>query len=169
MPEPSETPPQPKKRMHGCLIALLVMLGCGIAGTVIVAIVAYRFASTPTGQRVVHLVSDSAKIMYKAQSAPGASEVRKAGNCDQAFVVAGDDVATLARDATDSGVRHAPILVTCQVGVFWEAPACELLARTYVDAAHPKQRFVVNVKKTGSLGSACQETFEADGSPVPAP
>ena len=160
-----------RKRTSGCLIAVLIVLGCGVVAVIGCGFLAWRLASSTDGQRVVKMVGDSASIMYRAQSAPGAKEVRRAGNCDQAFVLTAADVAKLANDArnlADGGVdadsESAPGLVTCQVGVFWTPPTCDLLARTYADAAHPAGRFVIEVKKAGGLQSVCQVTFERDGS-----
>jgi hypothetical protein len=164
LPTQPEAGPGPRRKgLSGCVIALLIFAACGCV-VVIGGLVALWHASrTPTGQRVAKIVGDTASIMYRAQSAPGAKEVRKAGNCDQAFVIAGDDMAKITKDVSDADAKHVPALITCQVGVFWSPPTCELLAETYVAAVHPKSRFMVNVKKVGAIGDVCRTVFEADG------
>jgi hypothetical protein len=154
-----------KKGLSGCVIALLILAACGCVVVLGTVIVLWHVSRTPTGQRVAKIAIDTASIMYRAQSAPGAKEVRKAGNCDQAFVISGDEMAKITKDVSDADARHVPTLVTCQVGVFWSPPTCELIAETYVAAVHPTGRFMVNVKKVGAIDNVCQTAFEADGTP----
>jgi len=117
----------------------------------------------------VKVVEDTATAMYKAQNAPGAKAVWKAGNCDQAYVINSEDIAKIGSDLTDGGsaglgsLSDVPALVTCQVGLFWSPPTCDHLATTYVNAAHPTGRFQVEVRKLGELRPVCTTLYESDG------
>jgi hypothetical protein len=152
-----------RKGLSGCVIALLIFAACGCVVVIGTVIAVWHASRTPTGQRVAKIMGDTASIMYRAQSAPGAKEVRKAGNCDQAFVITGDDMAKITKDVSDADAKHVPALITCQVGVFWSPPTCELIAETYVAAVHPAGGFMVNVKKVGAIDDVCRTVFEADG------
>jgi hypothetical protein len=104
--------------------------------------------------------------MWKSRNAPGTDEVRKKGRCEQAFVIAAEDMQKLGNDFTDGGAMLSHPLVMCQVSLLVDPPSCLDLARAYVDAVHPTTRFDVAVKQTGSSKNFCQSAFTATGSPV---
>ncbi len=159
-------PPPRKKGMSGCAVAILVTLCSGAVGLAVAGYGAWRALSSPTGKRVTKVVGDSAEVMYRAHGAPGAKELRMKGGCDEAFVVTGDDMAKLERDLADASMPVEVTLVTCQASYFGDAPSCESVARTYVDAVHPSGAFLVNVNKQGATKPECQMTFDSRGTPL---
>jgi hypothetical protein len=153
----------PKKRMSGCVIALVVVAAVAVLVVAVGIYVLWRAVSTPEGKRVAKIVGDTAQIMFKAQSAAGASEVRRKGRCEQAYVITGEDMGKLGADFSDAASPTGRALVMCQVTFLMEPPSCEELARTYADTVHPPKRFDVIVKKASGTKTVCQETFERDG------
>jgi hypothetical protein len=158
----------PKKKMNGCIVALLCFAGFVVVVGLVGAYGLYRAVRSPAGARVAKAIGDTAQMMWKAQSAPGAKEVRKQAPCEQAFVLTAEDMAKLASDLSDAAVPpRAHTLVNCQVGLFRSPPTCEAVAAIYVSAAHPTAAFDVIVKKTQtSLRPECQTRFDQDGEPL---
>ena len=161
--------------MHGCIVALLIFAALAVMVLLGGGFVLWRAWKTPDGQRMAKIVGDTAKLTYGGLSAPGAKEVRRAGRCEQSFVMTPEAVATLGNDLRDGGLTdggvavptaRTPAMVLCQVSIFITPPTCESLAEVYAAAAHPKAPFVVTVQKTGSLSPVCTQTFDRHGSPL---
>jgi hypothetical protein len=165
---PFPAAPPPKKGMSGCLLALLIGTAAGILVLGGIGWFVYREIGGVLGG-----MKDLAGIMLEAQSAPGASELRDAG-CDTALVI---DTRRLqgalekidAEIAKKEGRKPNPIDLSDEGGAFIQCqmqsgkpPSCEDLAKVYVKATKPKERFMVSAS-TQSGSGACSLLFEKDG------
>jgi hypothetical protein len=165
---PFRAAPPPKKGMSGCLLALLIGTAAGILVLGTTAWFIYREVGGLLGG-----MKDLAGIMLEAQSAPGTSELRDAG-CDTAMVL---DTRRLeevlvkidAEVAKKEGRAPKPVDIAKESGAFIQCqvqsgnpPTCEELAKVYVKAARPKDRFMVSAS-TSSGSGACSLLFEKDG------
>jgi hypothetical protein len=165
---PFRAAPPPKKGMSGCLLALLIGTAAGVLVIGVTAWFIYREIGGVLGG-----MKDLAGIMLEAQSAPGASELRDAG-CDTALVI---DTRRLqqALEKVDSEIAkkegrkpqafdladESGAFIQCQVQS-GKPPTCEELAKVYVKATKPKERFMVSAG-TQSGSGACSLLFEKDG------
>lgn len=158
--------PAPKKKMSGCLIAIIVVGGLTVLVVVLAAVGALKVLSSSEGQKIVRFVGDSAKMMEEAQRAPGTQELRAKG-CMQAMVVDMDRMASLVKDLSPDAGDLPPggerELVSCTVDMFGTAPECDALATAYVAAASPKRPFRVTVQKQGGQRAECTKVYTAEG------
>ena len=165
---PQAPPPPPKKGLSGCLIAVLIFAGLVFVGLLFIGYGAYKVYSSPEGQKLAKVVGESAKLAEEARKAPGTAELRKAG-CQEAMVMDPARMAELMADFDDGGAKamgklDQQKLVICQVGALVSPkPACDTLARTYVDATHPTEAFHVTVQVQGGHQPVCEKVYEADG------
>jgi hypothetical protein len=169
-PQPHPQPPAPKKGLSGCLIAILVFVGLVFVGLIFVGYGAYKVYSSPEGQKLAKVVGEGAKLAEEARKAPGTTELRKAG-CQEAMVMDPARMAELMAEFDDGGAKEMgklenQKLVICQVGALVSTkPACDTLARTYVDATHPTEPFHVTVQVQGGHQPVCEKVYEPDGKP----
>jgi hypothetical protein len=165
--------PPKKKGMSGCLLAFLIVLGLTIVGGGIGAWLIWREVGGLVGG-----VAEIAGIMADAAKAPGTKEMKSDAGCDEAFVVDVDKLtkavnkmeAEIAKkekrdpkpieDFTKDGTKY---LVTCVVKKS-DPPKCADVAKAYIDAAKPKDKFLVTVSKNEQSGEAvCGEIYDENG------
>lgn len=166
-------PPQaPKKGMSGCMLALLIGGACFLVSGIAIGIFIWsQFGGMLGG------LKDVAAVMLDAQSAKGADELREAG-CDQAFVIdtkkLEDAVAKVEKEvARKEGrpVKRTELtkdgghLVQCQVQN-GTPPTCEELAKVFVKAAAPKDKFMLTVSPNSGGRGGCTLIFRKDGAVV---
>ena len=74
---PQPTAPAPKKKMSGCLIALLIV--GGLAGLVCIgsAIAVWMAARSDAGKKIVSAIDQGVKLAQDGMNAPGAAELRR--------------------------------------------------------------------------------------------
>lgn len=170
-PAPYGQPPRalpPKKGLSGCLIAVLIFAGLALVGLLVIGYGAYKVYSSPEGQKLAKVVGESAKLADEARNAPGTTELRKAG-CQEAMVMDPARMAEIMGAFDDAGAKNLDKLggekvVICQVGALVSTkPACDALARTYVEATHPTEGFNVSVQVQGGHQPVCQKEYDAAG------
>jgi hypothetical protein len=91
-------------------------------------------------------------------SSPGAKAVGKAGKCQNASVVASEDIG----DISDAGPLDMDFVI-CILPAMGDEPSCDDLASTYVDAAHPTRKFMIEVKHLTKSKMTCQRTYDPVG------
>jgi hypothetical protein len=161
--------PQPaKKGPNGCLIALAIVGGIILVIGLAIGFVAYRFATSPDGKKIVSAVASGATLALKAQNAPGAAELRAHLCKGAAMVVDGDDLVSLA-EALGDGAAPAPVPADERIQVFCTpahdpAPTCNEVAATYVAAVGGRAAgpFVVAVGVNGE-DTSCRVKYTATG------
>jgi hypothetical protein len=168
---PPAQPPAKKSGASGCLIAAaiiggLVLLSVGVGGYLL-----YREVGGFVGA-----TGDMAKIMMKAQSAPGTDEMRDAG-CSTAIAIDTEELADAVQRFEDEMAKReqrkpkdisrdlgdASAILQCQTSK--SSVDCQKVADAYRKAAKPKGKLLVSV--TSSSGSqSCSESFERDGTKI---
>jgi hypothetical protein len=129
---PATAPVAPKKKMSGCMLAVLIVGALLLLGAIAVATVVVLALRTPEGAAAVDMV----KAASRANTGPGADALRKYG-CQSVAVL---PVAALNQIASraDAGPVIADVavaMVTCQ-----NPPAdraCDAMAAAYVLAERP--------------------------------
>jgi hypothetical protein len=170
-PPPPGNPPPPaaKKGPSGCLVALMIVGGIVVLIGLVLGVVAYRFATSPDGKKIVSAVASGATLITKAQSAPGTAELRARG-CKVAMVIDAADLEAIAEAFGDGGTPRASdgerVQVQCAPGRGVAAPTCNEVASTYVAAVgRAAGPFAVSVGANGSAPT-CTARYLADGTPA---
>jgi hypothetical protein len=168
---PPAQPPPKKSGASGCLIAaaivgMLVLVGAGVGGYLL-----YREVGGFVGA-----TGDMAKIMMRAQSAPGTDEMRDAG-CSTAIAIDAEELADAVQRFEDEIAKRekrkpkdisrdlgdASAILQCQTSK--SSLDCQQIADVYRKAAKPKGKMLVSV--TNESGSpSCSESFERDGTKI---
>lgn len=168
---PPAQPPPKKSGVSGCLIAAAILGGLVLLGGGVGAYLLYREVGGFVGA-----TGDMAKIMMKAQSAPGTDEMRDAG-CSTAVAIDTEELANAIQRFEDEMAKRekrapkdisrdlgdASAILQCQTSK--SSLDCQTIADAYRKAAKPKGRMLVSV--TSSSGSqSCSESFERDGTKI---
>lgn len=134
----------------------------------------YVIATAPITGRILSLMGEQRRLMQEELTAPGASEVRKAGRCQQVTIMSPEirkKMRALEGHRRRRSRPHEPpadeTIITCMTAVLAaDSPACDTLAREYVSAAHPTGPFRVNVPGglRGKIG--CNADYDSTGSPI---
>ena len=172
-PPPPGNPPPPaaaKKGPSGCLVALAIVGGIVALIGLAVGVVAYRFATSPDGKKIVSAVASGATLIAKAQNAPGTAELRARG-CKPVMVIDAADVEAIAEAFGDGGTPSVSdderVHVQCVPARGVAAPTCNDVAATYVAAVgRAAGPFAVTVGASGSA-PMCTGRYLADGAPAP--
>jgi hypothetical protein len=170
---PPPVPPSGGKSRSGCLLALYIALGIVVAALLALAIGAWVFVRSETGQRFIEVAREGISLTREAARAPGTDALRAAG-CSQAMVMSMDRMFDLlgeiAPEARQRGRRRggAPMegtLVFCQMAANDGKDAdCARLARTYAEAVPDgPERFGLVVQASGNGRPVCQGTYGRDG------
>jgi hypothetical protein len=92
---------------------------------------------------------------------PAEKAVAKAGKCQGATVVSGEDA---AKDIDASVPLDLDFVVCILPALAGAEPSCDDLARTFSDAAHPSRRFMIIVKRLLAGDELiCQRTYTPGG------
>jgi hypothetical protein len=165
----SREPLPPRKKPSIFVRILLFGFACAF-GLFLGAI--YVVARAPITGRIFSLMGEQRRMMQAETTAPGASELRKSGPCQQVIIV-GPANRTRTRELAGGRRRrghHEPpaneTLVTCMPFMFRNPPACDDLASAYVSAAHPSGPFHVTVPKGFSAKLGCSSDYDSTGSPL---
>ncbi|MFT3837529.1 MAG: hypothetical protein QM723_11090 [Myxococcaceae bacterium] len=151
------------------LIILAVLGGLALICCIVSAVFANQAMKDPNVRKGFAAAGKGLKMAEKGMSAPGTAELRKAG-CSQAMVIDMADAMEIIDMFADGGeTKKMPdeltSMVICQGNMFDNLPTdCGVLAKTYVEAAHPTHGFALQVQKQGEQKPICQNTYEADGS-----
>jgi hypothetical protein len=152
--------------MSGCLIAMLVVGGLCLLVAMVGGLIAYKFATSEEGKKIVNAVASGAQVLQEAQSAPGAADLRALG-CRTAMVMDAAKFAEIANQfdasVTTNGVR---LIVTCDTSGTSKTLTCEQVAQGYVKAVgRAAGPFEVNLSTSHPKGD-CEEVFDAEGKKV---
>lgn len=168
MPYPPQMPAAkpPKKGLHGCVIALIIVGSIGLLGAIAAGIALYALATSNAGKTAFKVLGEGTKIAQKGMTAPGTPEIRALG-CEQAMVIDMKDFAVLMNDILDAGPDASAaggLMVTCQVRGAKRAPSCDDIAATYVGVVGTaSSQFVVSVQRQGNGTPLCQSTYDETG------
>lgn len=168
---PPAQPPAKKSGASGCLIAAAIIGGLVVLGGGLGAYLLYREVGGFVGA-----TGDMAKIMMKAQSAPGTDEMRDAG-CSTAIAIDTEELANAVQRFEDEmatreqrkpkdlsrDLGDASVILQCQTSK--SSLDCQKIADAYRKAAKPKGRMLVSVAST-SGSQSCSESFERDGTKI---
>lgn len=157
--------PPPKKSGGGCLMAILIVGGVFALIAVVSAFFAWRFATSPDGQKLVAAVGSGAAILSDAAKAPGTKELRALG-CATALVFDARRVQEVAATFGDAGKipKEEVLVVTCSVNLASSAPTCDQVASTYVAAVGTAASgFTAAVDVGGDTKKGCNARYLADG------
>jgi hypothetical protein len=121
--------------MSGCVVALLVVGGVVVLCALVAGFFAYRFVSSPDGQKVVSAVTSGAALVAESSNAPGTKELRALG-CDNAMVIDAAKMQAIAQTFGDAGrvTADARLEIACQVSRGSSGPTCDQVAGAYVAA-----------------------------------
>lgn len=161
-------PQAPKKKMSGCLIALLIV--GGLAGLVCIGsgVAVWMAARSETGKKLVSAIDQGVKLAQEGVNAPGAAELRAAG-CPEALVMDMKAAMAIADTFIDAGFEDDEqldyISVNCSApaGSKDPLPTCDELAPVYAKAAPSERDFVVQVKRQGKQKPECSKQYSGDG------
>jgi hypothetical protein len=161
-------PQAPKKKMSGCVIALLVV--GALAGLVCIGsgIAVWMAARSEAGQKIISAVDQGVKLAKDGMNAPGAAELRAAG-CPEAMVMDMKAAMAIADSFIDGGLEKDKELdylsVTCSApaGSRRKLPTCDELAPVYAKAAPSERNFVVEVRREGDQKPQCNKAYSGDG------
>lgn len=161
-PYPSPPAAAPKKKMSGCMLAVIlvgVVILLGAIGFVTVVVLALR---TPEGAAAIDMI----KTASTAQTGPGAQALRKYG-CQNVAVLPVAALNQIAARADAGAVvdELATMLVTCI-----EPPAdrtCPAMAAAYVAAAKPDGPIHFNIADAQS--ERCAGYYDVNGQPMSTP
>jgi hypothetical protein len=152
--------------MGGCLIAFLVVFGLFIVGAGVAGFLIYRKVGGFVGA-----AKDMVVEVQAATKAPGTKELRKLG-CEEAVALDGRKLLKIAQRMEDEVAKQqgrepkkvddkeVTTYVYCKNNVGDEL-TCDEIAKTYVDAVHPDQQFVVSVTRLNQ--NKCSGSYAADG------
>lgn len=128
---------------------------------------------------VVDIAGGGFKFYQKISSAPGTTQLKKAG-CEQAFVITPEALADfvgsiekVAEKNKEEGVEATTPpelkfpMVMCQVQKAKKAPKCDDIAKTYGEAVKETPQFGVIVQAGEKRdGPVCQGLFKEDGTRI---
>jgi hypothetical protein len=166
MNEQSPPPPEnPKRRGRGCLTAILVLGGLTFLAGATIGIIAWRFARSPQGQKILA----PSKVLLRAKDAPGAKELGALG-CAAAGILDLNESAeawsfAFGRDAGLQYQTDARFLVTCQAPFLRTPPSCAQIAATYVRAVGGRAlgKFDVVASTPGDVKPRCRVQYDEGG------
>lgn len=158
----------PKKKMSGCVIALLVV--GALAGLVCIGsgIAVWMAARSEAGKKLISAVDQGVKLAEGGVNAPGAAELRAAG-CPQALVMDMKAAMAIADTFVDGGLENDAELdylsVSCSApaGSTVKLPSCDELAPVYAKAAPSERSFVIEVRRQGSQKPDCNKQYSGEG------
>jgi type II secretory pathway pseudopilin PulG len=151
-----------KSGLHGCLIALIVILSVVvIAG----AVVAWLFLRSPKGKQTIEFARVSAQMMARAGRAPGTAELRKTLCGRGALVLDLDEWRKLQLiPQSPQGPSPARDQVICVPEEKKPVPACGDVARTWLTAVgKPRGDFEVIVKGAMAKELECAKLYSSAG------
>ncbi len=142
------------------LTAALVLVACLGLGAA-----AFLVAHDPVVKGAVASRSHRTGAVLEAMSAPGTKELKAIG-CAQALVFDGHDMDDLVGDLVDGGRPGdlERVKVVCRGELSLALPPCDLVAKTWAQAANPTVPFLVSsVNPTGR----CVGRYDASGQREP--
>lgn len=164
-PQPTPQVPQ-KKKMSGCLVALIV---CGVVGCLFCLCTGVSLAvagTSESGQEFISAMRQSTRAMDEAGNAPGAKELQASG-CPAASVMDMRAMSGFIKLMTDGGSLPEEddyLYAQCvaPMGSTMKLPTCEELAPIYAKAVPSQRDFVILVgRKAGK--TECRKRFTGDG------
>jgi hypothetical protein len=156
--------------MNGCLLAILIVGGIVVVIALVMGFVAYRFATSPDGKKLVAAVSSGAALVAEATNAPGTTELRALG-CSTPMVIDAEKIAAIAQAFGDAGTAKVEgdegLAVVCGMNG-GKPPTCDEVAETYVKAVGgtASASFAVSVGQSGG-NPQCQGNYLANGKRAP--
>lgn len=165
--------PEPTNKGRGCLLAIAIVGGLFALATLSVGALAYRYANSKDGKKVVSTVASGVVATYQGMHAPGTDALRALG-CDQAMVMPMNETVAIGSLFTDAGPSAASLAdyvnILCSVRSRDPNPTCDQVAATYTSAAdRPKAKFMVVVTSSALSGNntLCAEWYSPDGTRLP--
>lgn len=168
---PLTAPPQPEKKISGCLIALLIVgslvaLSCAVGGFFV-----WRATQSEKGKMIFGAMGKGLDLLAKAKKAPGTAELRAAG-CREAMVTDPREMLHAFEGVFDAGTTTPrdeggmTLMVACEPG--GERLECDRLAEIFVSAAKPDIGFNLIVSRAGSPDNKpdCAKKYDAAGKPT---
>lgn len=116
---------------------------------------------------VADVVGAGMEVYTDAQNAPGAQELRSAG-CSNAMVMTPEMFAKIEKtldnmDADKKGeLPKDTVIINCSLEASSKALECDDLAKLYVKAVAPTEKFSLTVNRVGNETPLCQEVYPAD-------
>ena len=172
MADSSSIRPATTSQRSGCLTVLYVVLALGAVTVVCVALGAWLFMRSETGQKVMKTVKEGVNISKEAMNAPGTAALRERG-CTQAMVMPigqlvellGQFSEAMVEEVRKSGLPGNGTMVFCQLErQTTPALGCSEVARVYAGAApQAPDIFGVVVQRMGQREPECQGTYSRDG------
>ena len=115
------------------------------------------------------LVGTGMEVFQQAQSAPGTTELKSAG-CENAMVFTPEMFAKFeeSMNSMDSAntkndfPKESQIVMCSLPATISKPPACDLLARVYIEAAKPTLGFHLTVNKTTDDKPICKKNYQPD-------
>lgn len=162
-------PPQPKKKMSGCLIAVIALGAVVALVGVVIAVAVWKLSQDPEVRQIFNAGTAMVKMMQESQTAPGAAEVRGLG-CAEAGVVDLRAFLALTPEHGDAGPEASAgkptIVVFCQV-TEGSGPACDAVAKAYFGAVpHAPGDVEVYVARVGEKEAKCQRHYAETGESI---
>lgn len=165
---PEPLPPRKKPSIFSWVVKIIAVVVMGSLLGVIWVVV-----NSPLFHRVLSVMVEQQHLMKEQRTAPGARELTKAGPCMNALVTSPDlqkRMDALARGARRrSRRRKAPADETnimCVTPLLAHPPDCDVLARVYVDAAHPTGPFRITVIPAANAKAGCSADYDSSGTPL---
>jgi hypothetical protein len=158
----------PKKKMSGCLIALLVAGALAGLVCIVSSVALWMAARSESGKKIFSAIDQGVKLAQDGMNAPGAAELRAAG-CPEALVMDMKAAMAIADTFVDGGLGEDAemdyLSVNCSAPAGSKAtlPTCDELAPIYAQAAPSERDFVVEVKRQGKQKPECQKRYSGDG------
>lgn len=151
--------PAPKKKMSGCMVALLIVGSLCLLAAIAAVTVVVLALRTPEGAAALDMI----KTASTAQTGPGAQALHKYG-CRNVVVLPVAALNQIAARADAGAVvdELATLLVTCI-----EPPAdrqCDAMAAAFVAAARPDGPVHFNI--ADEHAERCSGYYDVDGRPM---
>lgn len=157
-PGPEDKP----KRRRGCLIALAVLVGLGLACGASAMCLGLSAMNNPRVQLGVRAAGAAMEMNQEALQGPGAQSLRDAG-CRHAMSYTTLQMARFVQDVGEQARLTAPtrpLLVCASTG---EPPDCAQLARVHAEATGAEDSVLISTFRADVAPPICTGEFDADG------
>ncbi|MFK7987138.1 MAG: hypothetical protein AB8I08_14025 [Sandaracinaceae bacterium] len=158
-----EPAPEDKaKRRRGCLIALAVLVGLGLACGGSAMCLGLSAMSNPRVQLGVRAAGAAMEMNQEALQGPGAQSLRDAG-CRHAMSYTPAQMARFVDDVGEEAQLSAPtrpLLVCASAG---QPPDCAELARVHAEATGGAERVLISTFQADVAAAICTGEFDASG------